>query len=363
MTTDKGALNILVLEGDGIGPEITAATVHVLRAADRAFALGLDFSHAAIGWAAHRTVGTTFPDSVFEQAKAAHGVLLGPVSHNDYPPREQGGLNPSGELRKRLDLYANIRPARSRAGFPPRCGSAVDLMIVRENTEGFYADRSMFVGPGEFMPTPDLALAVRKITREGSTRIAEAAFRLAMQRRKKVTAVHKANVLRLSDGLYLECTRAVAARYPDVQYEERIIDAMAALLIRNAGAFDVIVTTNMYGDILSDEAAEISGSLGLAASLNAGVKHAVAQAQHGSAPDIAGKNVANPSSLIGSAAMLLAWLGERRHDGKLARAAAAIESALDRVIADPQSRTPDMGGPLGTDAFAERVGKAVESAR
>jgi isocitrate/isopropylmalate dehydrogenase len=308
-------------------------------------------------------VGTTFPDSVFEQAKAAHGVLLGPVSHNDYPPREQGGLNPSGELRKRLDLYANIRPARSRAGFPPRCGSAVDLMIVRENTEGFYADRSMFVGPGEFMPTPDLALAVRKITREGSTRIAEAAFRLAMQRRKKVTAVHKANVLRLSDGLYLECTRAVAARYPDVQYEERIIDAMAALLIRNAGAFDVIVTTNMYGDILSDEAAEISGSLGLAASLNAGVKHAVAQAQHGSAPDIAGKNVANPSSLIGSAAMLLAWLGERRHDGKLARAAAAIESALDRVIADPQSRTPDMGGPLGTDAFAERVGKAVESAR
>jgi isocitrate/isopropylmalate dehydrogenase len=209
------------------------------------------------------------------------------------------------------------------------------------------------------MPTPDLALAIRKITRDGSTRIAEAAFKLAMQRRKKVTAVHKANVLRVSDGLYLECVRAVAARYPQVQYEERIIDAMAALLIRDASQFDVVVTTNMFGDILSDEASEIAGSLGLAASLNAGASHAVAQAQHGSAPDIAGKNIANPSSLIGSAAMLLAWLGERRGDDKLVRAGAAIESALDRVIATPDGRTADLGGRLGTDAFGKRVAEAV----
>ncbi len=232
-------------------------------------------------------------------------------------------------------------------------------MIVRENTEGFYADRSMHLGPGEFMPTPDLALAMRKITRAGSTRIAEAAFKLALQRRKKVTAVHKANVLRVSDGLYLECTRAVAARYPQVAYEERIIDAMAALLVRDASPFDVIVTTNMYGDILSDEASEIAGSLGLAASLNAGAEHAVAQAQHGSAPDIAGKNIANPSSLIGSAAMLLAWLGERRGEKKLIDAAQAIDGALDRVIAKREWRTPDMGGPLGTDAFAARVAELV----
>jgi 3-isopropylmalate dehydrogenase len=297
---------------------------------------------------------------VLEKAKAADGVLLGPVSHNDYPPVAEGGLNPSGELRKRLDLYANIRPARSREGFPPRCGSAADLVIVRENTEGFYADRSMHLGPGEFMPTPDLALAVRKITRQGSTRIAESAFKLALQRRKKVTAVHKANVLRVSDGLFLECVRAVAARYPQIKYEERIIDAMAALLIRDASPFDVVVTTNMYGDILSDEASEIAGSLGLAASLNAGAEHAVAQAQHGSAPDLAGKNVANPSSLIGSAAMLLAWLGERRGDDKLVRAAKAIEAALDSVIAKPEWRTPDMGGPLGTDAFGQRVAQAVK---
>jgi isocitrate/isopropylmalate dehydrogenase len=358
--TATGKIDILVLEGDGIGPEIMAATLAVLRAADAKFSLHLAFKAAAVGWTAHRAEGSTFPQSVLEQAKAADGVLLGPVSHNEYPPVAEGGLNPSGELRKRLDLYANIRPARSRAGFPPRCGKAVDLVIVRENTEGFYADRNMHLGSGEFMPTPDLALAMRKITREGSTRIAEAAFKLAMQRRKKVTTVHKANVLRVSDGLFLECVRVVAARYPQVKYEERIIDAMAALLVRDASAFDVVVTTNMYGDILSDEASEIAGSLGLAASLNAGAEHAVAQAQHGSAPDIAGKNIANPSSLIGSAAMLLAWLGERRGDEKLKAAAQAIESALDCVIAKKDGRTPDMGGALGTDAFGQRVAQALE---
>ncbi|MBI3704211.1 MAG: isocitrate/isopropylmalate dehydrogenase family protein [Rhizobiales bacterium] len=352
-------LRILVLEGDGIGPEITAATLAVLQAAAAKFGLALAFERAVIGWAAHKATGATFSDEVEAKAKAADGVLLGPVSHNEYPPLAQGGRNPSGELRKRLDLYANIRPARSRAGFPPRCGFPVDLVIVRENTEGFYADRSMHLGPGELMPTPDLALAIRKITRAGSTRIAESAFKLAMRRRKKVTCVHKANVLRVSDGLYLECTRAVAARYPAVAYEERIIDAMAALLVRDASQFDVVVTTNMYGDILSDEASEISGSLGLAASLNAGAEHAVAQAQHGSAPDIAGKNIANPSSLIGSAAMLLAWLGERRKDDKLTRAASAIEAALDRVIAQPSGRTADMGGTLGTDAFGAKVAGAI----
>src|SRR4051812_34601463 len=344
--TTSDAIKLLVLEGDGIGPEITAATLAVLRASARGFGLQFAFESAAIGWRAHKKEGTTFPAFVLDKAKAADGVLLGPVSPNEYPPVGQGGLNPSGELRKRLDLYANIRPARSREGFPPRCGTSVDLVIVRENTEGFYADRNMFQGSGEFMPTPDLALAVRKITRTGSTRIAESAFKLALQRRKKVTAVHKANVLRVSDGLYLDCVRAVAKQYPQVQYEERIIDAMAALLVHDASQFDVIVTTNMFGDILSDEASEIAGSLGLAASLNAGSDHGVAQAQHGSAPDIAGKNLANPASLIGSAAMLLAWLGERRKDDKLVKAAAAIEAALDRVIADPKTRTPDMGGKL-----------------
>jgi isocitrate/isopropylmalate dehydrogenase len=353
---------LVVMEGDGIGPEISAATIAVLHEADRMFALGLTFTTASVGFPALRQHGTTFPPAALEAAQAADGVILGPVSHNDYPPVAQGGLNPSGELRKRLDLFANIRPARTRGGFPPRCGSPVDLVIVRENTEGFYADRSMFQGSGEFMPTPDLALAVRKITRAGSTRIAEAAFGLAMRRRKHLTAVHKANVLRVSDGLFLECVRAVAARFPAVTYEERIIDAMAALLVRDASVFDVVVTTNMFGDILSDQACEIAGSLGLGASLNAGSAHAVAQAQHGSAPDIAGQDLANPASLIGSAAMLLAWIGERQNNDRFARAADAIEAALERTIADPACRTRDLGGPLGTRAFGERVAAALRAA-
>jgi len=355
-------IRIVVMEGDGIGPEITAATVVVLRAAARVFNLALSFEPVLIGLDALRAQGTTLPDTAIAAPKAADGLILGPVSHNEYPPLVQGGLNPSGELRKRLDLFANIRPAKSRGGFPPRCGTPVDLVIVRENTEGFYADRSMFLGTGEFMPTPDLALAVRKITRAGSTRIAQTAFALAQRRRSKVTAVHKANVLRISDGLFLECVRAVASQFPDVAYEERIVDAMTALLVRDAAAFDVIVTTNMFGDILSDLAAEISGSLGLAASLNAGAEYAVAQAQHGSAPELACRDRANPASLIGSAAMLLHWLGERRGNDSLLHAAAAIDAALERAIENPQWRTPDLGGPLGTKAFAERIAALVAEA-
>ncbi len=352
--------HLVVMPGDGIGPEIMAATLHVLREVDRVTSLGLTFEEVPIGFAALKAHGSTLPDSSFEAGKRADGVILGPVSHNDYPPVAQGGLNPSGEMRKRLDLYANIRPAKSRPGMPPRCGKPVDLVVVRENTEGFYADRNMFMGNGEFMPTPDVALAVRKITRNGSTRIAETAFKLAMQRpRKKVTAVHKANVLRITDGLFLECVRAVRKNYPDVEYEEQIMDAMAALLVRDASRFDVILATNAFGDILSDEASEISGSLGLAASINAGHEHALAQAQHGSAPDIAGKDIANPASLIGSVAMLLAWLGERRSDPKFGKAADIIERALDQAVAKPETRTPDLGGTLGTKAFGEHVAAAV----
>src|SRR5881392_3854325 len=181
--------HLVVMPGDGIGPEIMAATLHVVREVDRLISLGLTFEEVPIGFPALKAHGSTLPDSSFEAGKRADGVILGPVSHNDYPPVAQGGLNPSGEMRKRLDLFANIRPAKSRPGMPPRCGTPVDLVIARENTEGFYADSSMFLGSGEFMPTADLALSVRKISRFGSTRIAETAFALAGRRRKKVTAV------------------------------------------------------------------------------------------------------------------------------------------------------------------------------
>src|SRR5437868_382121 len=354
-------LRLCVMQGDGIGPEITAATLDVLRAAGARWQIAFAFEEVEVGLEPLKTEGTTFPERAFASAKAADGVSLGPVSHNDYPPAEKGGINPSGALRKRLDLFANIRPAKTRAQFPARCGKPVDLVIVRENTEGFYSDRNMFQGSGEMMPTPDLALSLRKITRVGSTRIVEEACRLAMRRRRKLTVVHKANVLRVSDGLFLECARAVAQRYPEIAYEEKIVDAIAALLVRDASQFDVIVTTNMFGDILSDEASEIAGSLGLAESLNAGSDHAVAQAQHGSAPDIAGRDIANPSSLIGSAGMLLAWLGERRDDARLAQAAVQIERALDSAIANPAWRTADLGGPLGTRAFGERIVAVLKS--
>jgi len=352
------AITLLVLEGDGIGPEICAATTAVLDATSRLLGFELAYERAEIGFAALAACGTTFPAAVLEAARWADGIVLGPVSHNEYPPVEKGGLNPSGQLRKHLDLYANIRPARSRPGFPPRCGKPLDLVIVRENTEGFYSDRSMHQGPGEIMPTPDLALSIRKVTREASIRIAESAFALATRRRGKVTVVHKANVLRLSDGLFLSCVREVASRYPNVASEEQLIDSMAALLVRDASVFDVVVTTNMFGDILSDQASEISGSLGLAASLNAGTDHAVAQAQHGSAPAIAGRDLANPCSLIGSAGMLLGWLGERRADGRLVEAARLIEDAIDLVVSRPESRTRDLGGTLGTVAF---TGKLIEA--
>ena len=349
------ATKLLVLEGDGIGPEITSATRDVLNATDDLFKLGLSFSHADIGFAALKASGTTFPSSVLEQAKAVHGIVLGPVSHNDYPPVAEGGLNPSGELRKRLDLYANIRPSRTRASIPAPSRHAFDLVVVRENTEGFYADRTMFAGTGEVMPVPDLAMAMRKVTRHASERIARSAFELAMTRRKKVCVVHKANVLRMSDGLFLDTVRGVAKDFPEVAVEEQLVDAMAALLVRNASPYDVIVTTNMFGDILSDEAAELAGGLGLGASLNAGEHHAVAQAAHGSAPSIAGQDKANPSSLIISSAMLLTWLASRLNRPEFARAGAAIEAAVDATLDDPATRTGDLGGALGTKAFTQAL--------
>lgn len=359
----NSVLKLLILEGDGIGPEITRATVEVLTAADALLGLGLGFEQAIIGFDALKAEGTTFPPRTLDMAKTCDGVILGPVSHNEYPAIAKGGLNPSGELRKHLDLYANIRPAFTRDAVPYPSRVPFDLVIVRENTEGFYADRSMFAGPGEFMPTPDLALATRKVTRAASERIAEEAFRLARLRRNKVTAVHKANVLRISDGLFLGVVREVAQRYPGVAYEEQLVDAMAALLVRDASQFDVIVATNMFGDILSDEASELAGSLGLGASLNLGKDYAVAQAQHGSAPSIAGKDMANPYALIASAAMMLDWLGIRRERADLLQAGKHIRLALDRAIDDPQTRTPDLGGTLGTRAFTQAVIENVRSSQ
>src|SRR6476469_4009542 len=316
-------MNLLVLPGDGIGPEITAATLAVLRTVSDRFDLGLRIEEAPVGHAGLRELGSTIHPDIVEKARKADGVVLGPTSTFEFKDPARGELNPSMMLRKSLDLFANIRPARTYAGFPLRCGE-FDLIVARENTEGFYADRNMEAGSGEMMVTKEVAISLRRITRVCSERIARAAFELALTRRKRVTIVHKANVLKVTDGLFIESCRTVAKDYPSVAVDDVIVDAMMAHVVRNPQRFDVIVTTNMYGDILSDLTAELLGSLGLAALLNAGTSHAMAQAAHGSAPDIAGKNAANPLSLVLSAAMLLAWHGRRRKAKAFEVAAAAI---------------------------------------
>ncbi|WP_327686353.1 isocitrate/isopropylmalate dehydrogenase family protein [Streptomyces sp. NBC_00467] len=347
-------MEILVLPGDGIGPEIVPPTLEVLEAVDRAYGLNLRFETADIGLASLAGQGTTLPSPVINRIPEVGGVILGPVSHYEYPPKHEGGLNPSAELRVRFELFANVRPCRSREGLH-LLRKPMDLVLVRENTEGFYSDRNMYAGSGEFMPDADHAFSIRKVTARGCERVARAAFELARRRRGKVTAVHKANVLKLSDTLFLREVRKVAAGFPEVELDELIVDAAAAALIRRPDDFDVIVTTNMFGDILSDEAAELSGSLGLGGSLNVGHDVAVAQAQHGSAPDIAGRGIANPTSLILSAAMLLDWRGRRDGNDAMIAAAAGIESAVEHVLDEPASRTRDLGGSLGTAAFTTHV--------
>ena len=225
-------MRIAVLPGEGIGAEITASTLAALKVVDEGWELGLAYEQHAIGLPSLASTGSTFPCAVLEACSAADGILLGPVDNLSYPSREQGGVNPSGVMRIGLDLYANIRPAVSREGLPHWGRTAMDLVIVRENTEGFYSDRNMHLGVGEFMPTPDLALSVRKISAHASRRIARTAFELARTRRRKVTVVHKANVLKLTESLFLREARKVAGEYPDVACDEQLVDSMAALLVR-----------------------------------------------------------------------------------------------------------------------------------
>jgi 3-isopropylmalate dehydrogenase len=352
-------MRLLVLAGDGIGPEITAATLAALRAASDRFRLGLEFTEDLVGHESLRRFGTTVRPELLEAARSADGLILGPAATFDFKDEARGEINPSRFFRKNFDLYANIRPARTYPGLPGRVGD-FDLVVVRENSEGFYADRNMAAGSGEMLVTPDVAISLRRITRHCCARIAHAAFALAQERRKRVTIVHKANVLRLGDGLFIEECRKAAGEFPEVATDDFLVDAMMAHLVRAPSRFDVIVTTNMFGDILSDLTAELSGSLGLGGSLNAGADYAMAQAAHGSAPDIAGRNLANPFSLVLSSMLLLAWHGHRSGQEAFGAAAAAIGRAVEAAIGAREA-TPDIGGKLGTSetgaALASRLSK------
>jgi 3-isopropylmalate dehydrogenase len=343
-----------VMLGDGIGPEIVPASVRVVDAALAAAGAGpVDWHELPLGAAAIEQHGSAIPRATVAALSDLDGWLLGPHDSAAYPEPFRSQLNPSGAIRKQFDLYANIRPARGFGG-----GQAIapdtDLVIVRENTEGFYADRNTHAGTGEWMPTPDVAIAMGVFTRPAVERIARAAFELARRRRNKVTIVHKANVLQLSSGLFKRICLEVAEGYPDVEVDDVHIDAMTVHLLRRAQAFDVVVAENMFGDILSDLAGELAGSLGTAPSVNASDDRAMAQAAHGSAPDIAGKGLANPIAMILSSGMLLDWLGTRHGDPRLVDAAGRVEGAVRVAVRDGVS-TRDLGGTASTDEFTDAV--------
>jgi 3-isopropylmalate dehydrogenase len=343
-----------VMLGDGIGPEIVPASVRVVDAAlAAAGAEPVDWSELPLGASAIAEHGSAIPATTLEALAGLDGWLLGPHDSAAYPEPYRSQLNPSGTLRKHFDLYANIRPARAFEG-----GAAIapdtDLVIVRENTEGFYADRNTFAGTGEFMPSPDVAICLGVFTRPAVERIARTAFELARRRRKKVTIVHKANVLQLSSGLFKRVCLEVAEGYPDVEVDDFHIDAMTVHLLRRASSFDVVVAENMFGDILSDMAGELAGSLGIAPSINASDSRCMAQASHGSAPDIAGKGLANPIAMMLSSGMLLDRLGTERDDARLVDAAVRVEQGVRTAVREGVS-TRDLGGTASTDEFTDAV--------
>ncbi|GDY31703.1 isocitrate/isopropylmalate dehydrogenase family protein [Gandjariella thermophila] len=343
-----------VLDGDGIGPEIVPAAMRVVDAALRAAgAPGVAWVPLPFGRAAIDEFGTPVPDVTLTTLAELDGWVLGPHDSASYPEPHRSRLTPGGAIRRHFDLFANIRPARAFEG-ARAIVAGTDLVVVRENTEGFYADRNTRAGTGEFMPTADVAIAHGIVTRPGVARVAHTAFDLARRRRNRVTIVHKANVLRLTSGLFRDVCREVAEDYPDVAVDDYHIDAMTVHLLRRADEFDVIVTENMFGDILSDLTAEIAGSLGIAGSLNASHERAMAQAAHGAAPDIAGRGIANPAAVMLSGAMLLDWLGARHGDDPLRRAAHLAVAGVERTICDGTA-TPDLGGMAGTGEFADAV--------
>lgn len=351
-------MKIAVLPGDHIGPEITTAAVNVLEAASKRFDLGLEFEKHSVGHQSLESHGTTITDEVYEAASAADGILLGPCDNGGYPPPSEGGINVPGKFRHGLDLYANIRPSRAHPALPlARAG--LDVLIVRENTEGFYPDRNMFDGYGEVMPTEGVALSMRKITAVASNRIAREAFTWARRRRKHVTVVNKKHILRLTDGLFFAECMKVAQEFPDVECKSAIVDAFNADIYTTPDRYDVVVTTNMFGDILSNLCSALAGGLGLGGGINSGPSHAMANASHGSAPDIAGKNSANPISMIVSASMLLGWFAMGSGRPEFTRAEAAMMRAVDHVLGDPVTRTADVGGSASTTDCAAAIAYRV----
>jgi 3-isopropylmalate dehydrogenase len=351
-----------VLKGDDIGLEIVPVAVDVLKTAVQKHpGVKIDWIELPIGYPSFLENGETLPERTFKALYELDGWILGPIGHMAYPKDAPKAINPHPILRREFDLMSNIRPAKS---FPavPSLHKDVDLVIIRENNEGFQPDRNMYRGKAEFMPTPDMAISMRVITRRNSDFVARTGFELARQRglQKKVTAIHKNTVFKLGCGLFVDTCRAAAADYPEVTFETMVVDTFAMNLVMRPQKFDVVVTTNMFGDILSDEAAGLVGGLGMAPGLCVGPKYAMAQATHGSAPDIAGRHIANPYAMVMSAQMLLAWLGEKNNDDSAVGAARSIEQGMERVLTERTSVTPDLGGTASTEEMGQAVCRAIK---
>ena len=326
---------VTVINGDGIGPEVTSATIRVLEA----LKVPLTFEFKDAGTEVIAKYGTNLPHETVEAVLRSGVALKGPTG------TVVGGGLPSANvgLRKRLDLYSSLRPVRSVPNVKTRYEN-VDLVVVRENTESLYAGLEHIIVPG-------VVESLKIITEKASTRIARFAFEYAKRNgRKKVTSVHKANIMKLSDGLFLDCARKVGREFPEIQYEEVIIDNLCMQLVKDPSRFDVLVMENFYGDIVSDLCAGPAGGLGVVPGANIGERTAVFEAVHGTAPDIAGKGIANPTALMMSAVMMLDWLDLREESKRM-------EAAIQKVYgsADPKSRTGDLGGSATTREFTDAI--------
>lgn len=337
---------IAFIEGDGIGPEISLATKKVLYALQDRMNLNLNILDVEAGDLALRKYGKALPEHSLSIIKGSDVCLKAPIG--------ESAADVIVYLRRNLDLYANVRPAKVYPNISS-LHSNIDLVIVRENTEDLYSGL-------EYELDANASIAVKVVTRKASLRIAEYAFRLAESRdgKRHVTAVHKANLLRRTDGLFASCCREVAKCYPNIGFAEMYVDACAMSLIRSPWQFDVIVTGNMYGDILSDEAAQVTGSIGLAPSANIGDNYAIFEPVHGSAPDIAGKGIVNPLSFILSAGMMLNWLGIKHNDKRCLEASSMLESCVCSVLAKG-IKTIDIGGSSSTQEVADAIVEEIKT--
>jgi len=334
---------IAVLPGDGIGPEVIEASVKVLDAVQEASKdLKLKLLYGEAGYNCIEKYGTNLPEETMALLKESQACLKGPMT----TPEEPGSpVSVAVKIRKMFNLYANVRPCRSLPSVESLRPN-VDLVVVRENTEGLYSGVEFEIAPGA-------GIAMRIITKEASTKIAEFAFKLAAKRRKRLTYVHKGNILKITDGIFKNAVKEAATKYPEVTLEELHVDAAAMQLIKRAESFDVIVTTNLFGDILSDEAAQITGGLGLAAGANIGENYGMFEPVHGSAPKYTGQNKVNPIATVIAMSMMLEYLGEKEASEK-------VEKAVMEVLREGKVKTYDLGGSFKTSEMGEAIALKVK---